>query len=164
MNGDTPGGPPGGTPGGGPPGGKPNIPLSCTSSECQSALATVAADRNRVLLKCAQVEATKSRRDTFAAIGASLLAIAAALLIGAAAATASVLGAPLAPLLFWLAVSFAATAVLLFAIAAVFEIQYLVQQGELNAERTRFANAVSDVTSMCPSSCWGDISVPACPD
>jgi hypothetical protein len=124
----------------------------------------VADDRNRVLLKCAQVEATKSRRDTFAAIGGSLLLLAGALLIGAAAATASVFGIPLAYILFWAAVSVAATAVLFLLIAAIFEAQFLVQQGELNGERTRFANAASAVMSACPSSCWGDLSVPACPD
>jgi hypothetical protein len=157
--GDSPLPGPGDGPGSGPP-----LPLNCDSTRCQTALAAVVTARNGVLLKCAEVEATKSRRDTFAAIGVALLTLAAALLIGAGAATATVIGIPLAALLFWAAVSVAATAVLFLLIAAIFEIQYLVQQGELNAERTAFANAASGVMAACPSSCWGDLSLPSCPD
>lgn len=146
------------------PGNGPPLPLDCASTRCQSALAAVATARNAVLLKCAEVEATKSRRDTFAAIGVALLTLAAALLIGAGAATATVIGIPLATLLFWAAVSVAATAVIFLLIAAIFEIQYLVQQGELNAQRTAFSTAASNVMAACPSTCWGDLSVPACPD
>jgi len=80
-------------------GGPPPRPLTCDSQECQSALVAVATDRNRVLSKCAQLEATKGRRDTLAAIVAGLLILAGALLIGAGAATATVFGVPLAVVL-----------------------------------------------------------------
>ncbi len=149
---------------GGPGDGGIPRPLSCDSPECQSALAMVATDRNRVLSKCAQVEATKSRRDTLSAIAGLLLAAAVALLIGAGAATATVFGIPLAYILFWAAVSLFATAVLFGILALITAAQYGVQQGELNGERTRFTNDASAAMTSCPSTCWGDLTLPACPD
>jgi fatty acid desaturase len=147
------------------PGNGGNIPRpSCDSPQCQSALGAVATDRNRVLSKCAQVEATKSRRDTLAAIAGALLALGVALLIGAGAATATVFGIPLAVILFWAAVTVIATAILFGLFALIAGIQYAVQQGELNAERARFTDDASKVTMACPSNCWGDLTLPACPD
>jgi len=117
-----------------------------------------------VLSKCAQLEATKGRRDTLAAIVAGLLILAGALLIGAGAATATVFGVPLAVVLVIAAIAVFVVAVLVGLGALIAEIQFVVQQGELNGERTRFTNDASKVMAACPSTCWGDLTLPACPD
>lgn len=151
-------------PGGPGSGGNVPLPLGCDTPQCQSALAAVATDRNQVLSKCAQVEATKGRRDLLAIIAGALLTAGLAALAGAAVATGTFFGIPAAVVLFWIAVTLLATA-LLFAIAAsAAAIQYGIQQGELNAERTRFTNDATKVTTSCPSNCWGDLTLPACPD
>jgi len=75
--------------------GNGNIPrpfLSCDSPECMNALAAGATDRNRVLSKCAQVEATKGRRDLLAIIAGALLTAGLAALAAAGAASASYFG------------------------------------------------------------------------
>jgi hypothetical protein len=151
----------------GDPGG-PGIPkpeLSCDSQECQSALAAVAVDRNRVLSKCAQVQATRSRMNLMAAIAAFFFGLATALAGAAIAAAAA--GGPYGVIAAWvlaiLAISAFATGILFGIFAAIGAAQLAVQQGELNGERTRFTNDVSTVVASCPSSCWGDTSLPPCP-
>ena len=147
------------------PGSPPKVPmLSCDSSQGQSALAAVATDRNRVLSKCAQVEATKGRRDILAIIAGALLTAGLAALAGAAVATGTFFGFPAAIVLLLVAVSLLATALLFAIAAAAAAIQFGIQQGELNAERTRFTDDASKVTMSCPSSCWGDLALPPCPD
>lgn len=84
--GDVPTGP--GT--GGPP--PPPMRSTCDSQECQAALAAVADDRNRVLSKCAQVEATRGRMNLLAAIAAAFATLAVAALVGAAAASGTFFG------------------------------------------------------------------------
>lgn len=158
----VPTGPPGGPPTG-PPGGEPKS-LSCTSSECLSALAAVATDRNRVLSKCAQVMATRSRMNLMAAIAAFLFTLAVGLAGAAIAAAAA--GGPYGVIAAWvlaaLALSAFATAILFTIFAAIGAAQLAVQQKELNDERTRFTNDVSAVTSSCLPSCYGDLTLPAC--
>jgi hypothetical protein len=149
---------------GGGGGGNVPRPISCDSPQCQSALSAVATDRNRVLSKCAQVEATKGRRDLLAIIAGALLTAGLAALAAAAAATSTFFGIPAAIVLLLVAVSLLATA-LLFAIAASSAaIQYGIQQAELNSERARFTDDATKVTMSCPSICWGDLTLPACPD
>ena len=46
--------------------------------------------------------------------------------------------------------------------AAIGAAQLAVQQKELNDERTRFTDDASTVMAACPSSCWGDLSLPPC--
>jgi hypothetical protein len=151
-------------PGGGQGPGEIPRPLSCTSSECQSALAAVATDRNRVLSKCAQVMATRSRMNLMAAIAAFLFTLAVGLAGAAIAAAAA--GGPLGKLaalvLAGLAVSAFATAILFVIFAAIGAAQLAVQQKELNDERARFTNDVSAVISSCLPSCYGDLALPAC--
>jgi hypothetical protein len=150
--GDTPGDPPGDFP----------PPLSCDSEACRSALAEVVINRNRVLSKCAQVAATRSRMNLMAAIAAFFFGLFTALIAAAAVASATIFGIPLGIVLFWAAVSALATAILFGIFAAIGASQLAVQQGELNAERQRFTNTTSAVTANCPASCWGDLSLPAC--
>ncbi len=156
---EVPGGP------GGPGNGIPRPTLSCTSAECQSALAAVAIDRNRVLSKCAQVSATRSRMNLMAAIAAFFFGLATALAGAAIAAAAA--GGPYGVIAAWvlgaLALSAFATGILFGIFAAIGAAQLAVQQNELNGERTRFTNDVSVVLASCPSSCWGDTSLPPCP-
>ena len=156
---------PGGTGPGGPGDGVPRPVLSCTSPECQSALAAVAIDRNRVLSKCAQVSATRSRMNLMAAIAGFFFGLATALAGAAIAAAAA--GGPYGVIAAWvlgaLALSAFATGILFGIFAAIGAAQLAVQQKELNDERTRFTNDVSVVIASCPSSCWGDTSLPPCP-
>ena len=143
----------------------PGFPgLTCDSPACQSALGMVAIDRNRVLSKCAQVEATKGRRDALAAIAAALLVAAVALLIGAGAATATVWGILLAAALLIAAIAAFALFSLFASFALAAAVQYAIQVGELNAERARFTDDAANVTRSCPSTCWGDLTLPSCPD
>jgi hypothetical protein len=133
--------------------------LSCTSAACVTALIAQDAARSEIKIKCDEVEAAKNRRDVFAAMAAALLTLAAALFVGAGAATATVLGWPLAAILFWIAVSVAATALALAAVALVFEAQRLVIVGELGAAKNHFLSVRNDVMLVCPSTCWGDASM-----
>jgi hypothetical protein len=100
--------------------------------------------------------------NLMAGIAAALLTLGAGLLAAAAAATGTILGIPAALVLFLAAVSFFATALLFVVFAAIGAAQLAVQQGELNSERIRFADDVSVVLTKCPSSCWGDVSLPSC--
>jgi hypothetical protein len=145
-----------------PPGGIPKPALSCDSTECQSALAAVATDRNRVLFKCAQVTATHNRVNLMAAIAGAFLGLATALVGAAIAALATGVAAAIAVVLFIAAGSAFATATLFAVFAAIGLAQLAVQQAELNTERSRFTTDVSTVLSSCPSTCWGDITLPAC--
>jgi hypothetical protein len=150
----------------GDPGGEiPRPTLSCDSPECQSALAAVAVDRNRVLSKCAQVMATRSRMNLMAAIAAFFFGLATALAGAAIAAAAAggLYGVIAAWVLAALALSAFATGILFGIFAAIGAAQLAVQQKELNDERTRFTNDVSAVLASCPSSCWGDTTLPPCP-
>jgi len=146
------------------PDGPPDVPrpVSCSSTECQSSLAAVATDRNRVLSKCAQVAATRSRMNLMAAIAAFFVGVFTALIAAAAAASGTIFGIPVGLALAVAAFSALATAILFGIFAAIGAAQLAVQQGELNNERLRFANDVSMVLASCPSTCWGDTSLPAC--
>lgn len=147
----------------GPGDGVPRPALSCDSPECQSALAAVAVDRNRVLSKCAQVSATRSRMNLMAAIAAFFFGLAVGLAGAAIAAShAGPIGVIAAWVLAILAISAFATAILFGIFAAIGAAQLAVQQKELNDERTRFTNDVSTVLASCPSTCWGDTSLPPC--
>ena len=128
----------------------------CNSAACAKAQIAQEVARNLVKIKCDEVEAAKNRRDVFAAMAAALLTLAAALFVGAGAATATVLGFPLAAILFWIAVSVAATAFALATVALIFEAQRLVIVGELGAAKVRFLNARNDVMVACLPACWGD--------
>jgi hypothetical protein len=132
---------------------------SCTSQACATAQIAQDVARSAVKIKCDEVEAARGRRDVFAAMAAALLTLAAALFVGAGAATATVLGFPLAAILFWIAVSVAATALALLTVALVFEAQRLVILGELGAAKGRFLSARNDVMLACLPSCWGDASI-----
>ena len=150
----------------GPGGGVPRPVISCDSLQCQVALAAVATDRNRVLSKCAQVMATRSRMNLMAAIAGFFFGLATALAGAAIAAAAA--GGPYGVIAAWvlgaLALSAFATGILFGIFAVIGAAQLAVQQAELNAERMRFTNDVSAVVAACPSTCWGDVSLPSCPE
>lgn len=153
----------------GPPGEGPGEiprPLSCDSPECQSALAAVALDRNRVLSKCAQVMATRSRMNLMSAIAGFFFGLATALagVAIAAAAAGGPYGVIAALVLGALALSAFATGILFGIFAAIGAAQLAVQQKELNDERARFTRDVSAVVSSCLPSCYGDIALPSCPE
>jgi hypothetical protein len=138
--------------------------LTCDSAECRAALAAVAIDRNRVLSKCAQVSATRSRMNLMAAIAGVLFTLAVGLAGAAIAAAAA--GGPYGVIAAWvlgaLALSAFATALLFSAFAAIGAAQLAVQQKELNDERTRFTDDVTKVTKACLPNCYGDLSLPPC--
>ena len=152
---------PTGPPGDG-PGDIPRPELSCDSQACRSALAEVANNRNRVLAKCAQVAATKARMYLMSAIAGFFFTLALGLLAAAASATATWFGIPAAIVLVIAAAAAAATGLLFAIFAAIGAAQLAVQQGELGQERLRFLNSTQAVQDNCPTSCWGDLSLPAC--
>ena len=147
------------------PGGPGDIPrpeLSCDSVACRAALIEVANNRNRVLLKCSQVAATRNRMLIMVGIAGFFATLAVGLAAAGAGATATIFGIPAAIVLFAAAIIAAAIAALFAIFAAIGAAQLAVQQGELGQERLRFANSVTAVMDNCPSSCWGDLSVPPC--
>ena len=147
---------------GGPGDGVPRPVITCDSTECQSALAEVATDRNRVLSKCAQVAATRDRVNFCAAIATAFATLAAGLLAAAAAASATWVGIPAAIVLLVVAIVMASIALTFATFAVIGAIQLAVQQGELGREKTRFTDAASAVMTACPSTCWGDLTLPTC--
>ena len=144
----------------GPPGDPRGV--SCTSSACINALAELATARNLVTFKCGQVASARSWMNTLAAIAATLLGLAIAAFAGAAAATATVFGIPLAVILFWIGVTLLATAILFGILAGIAALRVLVLEGELNGARADFTSAVTKVTNSCPTTCWGDLTAPSC--
>lgn len=149
-------------PGNGPPNIDPEL-RNCNSRECVDALSAVVAARGIITFKCGQVASARSWMNTLAAIAATLFAIAAAA-VGAAAAVASipVIGKALAVIILWAALTLLATAILFGILAGIAAIRVLVLENELNQARANFANATSSVTSSCPPTCWGDLSMPSC--
>jgi hypothetical protein len=151
----------------GPPWMPPIGPLSCDSTPCISARAELVNAGNVVRMKCAQVASIKATRDIFAAIAAVFATLAVALLAAAAAAgsTIIVLGPfsfALAAALVAAAIVMAALAALLFVLAGIFEVQMLVVEGELGTAKGNFVTATNHVTASCPTSCWGDLTMPSC--
>lgn len=150
----------------GPPG-SPPIPLGCDSPACTAAKIEVVNAGNIIKIKCGAVDSAKGKRDVFAAIASVLAALAVTLFIASASAgtTAIVIG-PIAivPMLalFWAAVTVAATSILFWILAGIFEAQVLVLEGELSTARNNFVTAANRVTSSCPNSCWGDLTMPSC--
>lgn len=145
-------------------GGAPPDPrgVSCTSTACINALAELANARNVITFKCGQVASARSWMNTLAAIAATLLGLAIAAFAGAAVATATIFGIPLAVVLFWIGVTLLATAILFGILAGIAALRVLVLENELNQARTDFSTAVSKVTSSCAMSCWGDLTAPFC--
>jgi hypothetical protein len=146
-------------------GGPPFDPesLRCTSFECATALAAVAQARGVIIFKCGQVASARSWMNTLAAIAATLFGLAIAAFAAAAAALNIVIvGIVLAKLLFWIGITLLATAILFAILAGIAAIRVLVLEGELNQARVNFADAVTRVTTSCPSTCWGDLTMPSC--
>lgn len=90
---------PTGPPGEG-PGDIPRPELSCDSQACRAALVEVANNRNRVLLKCSQVAATRSRMLLMAGIAGFFFTLTVGLLAAAASATSTFFGIPAGIVLF----------------------------------------------------------------
>ncbi len=137
-------------------------PKDCNSQECIKARASVVDAGNVIMLKCGQMESARSKRDVFAAVAAVLATLAVALFAAAAVATVSILGIPLAPVLFWAGVTVAATSIVFWTLAGIFEAQRLVIEGELGAAKNNFISATSAVVVACPTTCWGDLTIPKC--
>jgi len=102
--------------------------------------------------------------NLMAAIAGAFATLAVAALVGAGAACATFFGCLAGIVLLIVAIVLASIALTFATFAAIAAVQLAVQQAELNTERTRFSNDVSKVLATCPSTCWGDTSLPACPD
>jgi hypothetical protein len=146
-------------PGGG--GGPPQT--ACDTPQCQAALGALATARRQVIAQCAIVESAKTTLFILQALAILMLAIAISLFIAAAGffsalnileglATAAA-GAAL----------FATFLLFLPKIAAASR-QYQTQLTELNNDRSNFSAVANNVEKDCPQPCWGDLSIPGCPD
>jgi hypothetical protein len=149
-----------------PPGGGDTPPdprgVTCGSAECIAALAGVVAARGIITFKCGQVASARAWMNTLAAIAATLLGLAIAAFAAAGTASATIFGIPVGIVLFWIGVSLLATAILFGILAGIAALRVLVLEGELNQARTDFAAATAKVTTACPGTCWGDLTMPSC--
>lgn len=137
-------------------------PVTCDSPECVAALAEVVRTRAVIIFKCGQVASARARTNAMAAIAGALFTLAIGAFAAAGAASATIFGIPLAAVLFWIAVTLLATAILFAIFAAIGFAQIAVLEGELNRARSDFINATDAVTKACPVMCWGDLTMPSC--
>lgn len=160
----TPNGPPGGNP--------PGPALDCLSSACRSALAAIVDDRNNIIMKCAQINTAQAWVNfLLAAIGVIFGIIGAVIAyfvdkIGLAVLIAVIVGtSPVTQLvdalILILAVLLSIILTLLTIIAGI-EIYILVLRGQLGDFQNQFLSDVKQVEKSCPTTCWGDLTLPEC--
>jgi hypothetical protein len=158
----------------GPPGGPPNLPdqnkLSCSSQACASAQAMVVDAANDIISTCGAISDANGRASALLGIAGGLFGVGAGIIGGLVtaigiAATAALLVAvaiSLNWLLFWVAVTLIATAILLLAVYVGILIYVAILQGQLGGKRQAFRDAATQVMQNCPSTCWGNLVMPSC--
>jgi hypothetical protein len=158
MPGDT------GPPGGGPPGGRPGGGLACDSVACVAATTKLINARNAVLQACTEAAAAQAEETVFFTLAAALFAASIACLVGAAAVAAGTLlfGWPASAVLVAVACVLAALATVLVAIGLYFEIQRANAMGRVIAGQATWNDALGDVMTSCPNTCWGNTELPKC--
>lgn len=150
-------------PGGG-PGGQGGPPINlCDTPQCQAALAAVVDGKRQIVAQCAIVESVKTTLFILRTLAILMFVLAISLAVAAIG--------------FFMALNILEGIVTAAAAAALFvaflqflpklastEQQYQTQLAVLNNDRSGFSAAVNDVKKNCSQACWGDLSIPACPD
>jgi hypothetical protein len=160
----TPNGPPGGNP--------PGPDLDCLSSSCRSALSAIVDDRNNIIMKCAQINTAQAWVNALLSVIGVIFGILSAVVayfvdkIGLAILLAIILGtSPVTQLATALGIIVAALLSIiltLLTIIAGIEIYILVLRSQLGNLQNQFLSDVNQVKKSCPTTCWGDLTLPEC--
>jgi hypothetical protein len=135
----------------------------CNSQVCQTAVARLTTARNAIPAICNDIAAWASARTFYTATAATAYAASLAAAVAAAAATASIIGIPLATILWVAAGVMLALALTLTALAINAAIQYGNAQNDLNNAQTEFSAALADARTKCGPYCnIGDTKLPTC--
>jgi hypothetical protein len=135
----------------------------CSSEDCQNAVTRLGIARNAFAKICNDIQVWNNLRTVYAALAATAFAGALAAAVAAAGATATVIGIPLAAVLWVSAAVFALVGLMLSALAANAAVQYGYAQGRLTNAQDEFSAALADALTKCGRYCnIGDQNMPKC--